>query len=223
MTTKAEPARQERPFVIGVAGGSGSGKTTITRAVALELGASGCVIEQDCYYRDLAHVPIDARARVNFDHPEALEIPLLVAHVDALRAWTAVHKPLYDFEHHVRATATERVEPRPVVLVEGILVLADEALRQRLDLKIFVDTDPDIRLMRRIRRDMEHRGRDFSQIRRQYYETVRPMHLAFVEPSKRFADVIIPEGGENRVALDFILGRLREFVRGFTPPEASAG
>ncbi|MCC6527748.1 MAG: uridine kinase [Polyangiaceae bacterium] len=222
MSEPREPATSPRPFVIGVAGGSGSGKTTIARALAAALGDSALSIEQDCYYRDLSHLPFDARVRVNFDHPDALELPLLVAHLEALCAWQPIQRPRYDFEHHVREPVTERLEPRPVVLVEGILVLADEGLRRRFDLKIYVDTDADIRLMRRIRRDMEHRGREFTQIRRQYYETVRPMHLAFVEPSKRFADVIIPEGGQNPVALDLILGKLREFLRTF-PADAAAG
>jgi uridine kinase len=204
----------KRPLVIGVAGGSGSGKTTIARALAAALGADSVVaIEQDSYYRDLAHLPFEERARVNFDHPDAIEVPLLLEHVDALIAGRTVHKPRYDFEHHVRAGDRDVMHPRPVLLLEGILVLHEEEVRKRIDLKLFVDTAADIRLMRRIRRDLEQRGRTFAQIRRQYYESVRPMHLAFVEPSKHWADVIIPEGGQNRVALDFILGRAREFIR----------
>jgi len=201
-------------MVIGVAGGSGSGKTTIARALAEKLGKECLVaIEQDSYYRDLAHLPLEERARVNFDHPDAIEMELLMAHVDALCEGRAVRKPRYDFEHHLRSAEVDVLEPRPVVLVEGILVLGDEELRKRFDLKLFVDTAADIRLMRRIRRDLEQRGRTFAQIRRQYYDSVRPMHLAFVEPSKHWADVIIPEGGHNRVALDLILGRVREFIR----------
>jgi uridine kinase len=202
------------PLVIGIAGGSGSGKTTIARALAAALGADSVVaIEQDSYYRDLAHLPFEERARVNFDHPDSIELPLLIEHIDALIAGQTVHKPRYDFEHHVRAADKDVLQPRPVLLIEGILVLHEEELRQRLNLKLFVDTAADIRLMRRIRRDLEQRGRTFGQIRRQYYESVRPMHMAFVEPSKHWADVIIPEGGQNRVALDFILGRVREFIR----------
>ncbi len=204
----------KRPFVVGVAGGSGSGKTTITRALAAALGPDQIVlIEQDCYYRDLAHLTYDERTKVNFDHPDALELELLLDHLDGLVDGKAIDKPRYDFENHVRSPDSDRVEPQPVLLIEGILVLADKRVRQRMDLKIFVDTDSDIRVIRRIRRDLEHRGRTFDQIRRQYYDTVRPMHIAFVEPSKRHADVIIPEGGHNRVALDLILGRIREFIR----------
>lgn len=214
MTADAAATTFKRPMVIGVAGGSGSGKTTVARKLAEDLGPQVVVaIEQDCYYRDLQHLPFEQRAQVNFDHPDAIEMSLLIAHVDQLCAGQRVHKPCYDFEHHLRAVETELLEPRPVVLVEGILVLADEELRKRFDLKLFVDTASDIRLMRRIRRDLEHRGRNFAQIRRQYYDTVRPMHLAFVEPSKHWADVIIPEGGHNRVALELICGRVREFLR----------
>ena len=198
------------PFVLGIAGGSGSGKTTISRSVlaALAPGVS-VLIEQDHYYRAQSHRPLEERERVNYDHPDALEMDLLCEHLDALRAGLPVTRPTYDFAVHDRAPEGVRVEPAAVVIVEGILVLADERLRARLDAKVYVDTDADIRLMRRIRRDLEHRGRTFAQIRKQYYESVRPMHLAFVEPSKRFADVIVPEGGQNRVALELLLGLVR--------------
>jgi uridine kinase len=203
-----------RPFVVGIAGGSGSGKTTIAQKLATTLGDEHVVlIEQDCYYRDLSRLSFEERTRVNFDHPESLELELLVEHLDALRALTAIDKPRYDFENHLRSLESDRIEPRPIVVVEGILVLADDRLRERMDLKLFVDTDADIRVMRRIRRDLEQRGRSFAQVRSQYYQSVRPMHLAFVEPSKRHADIIIPEGGQNRVALDVILGRIRELLR----------
>lgn len=202
------------PFVIGIAGGSGSGKTTIARTLAESHGPEQVVlIEQDSYYRDQAALPPEERARVNYDHPDALELPLLRRHVDELVAGRPIDKPRYDFERHVRRRETDRLEPRPIIIIEGILVLADGPLRERMSLKVFVDTDPDIRVIRRIRRDLEDRGRSFEQVRRQYYDTVRPMHLAFVEPSKRHADVIIPEGGQNRVALELILGRTREVLR----------
>ncbi len=201
-------------LVVGVAGGSGSGKTTIARALSDALSPEHvALIEQDCYYRDQSHRSLEQRAKVNFDHPDAIDMALLAMHIDSLRAGNAIDKPRYDFERHTRDPVTERVEPRAVILVEGILVLADEALRQRMHLKLFVDTDPDIRVFRRIRRDLAHRGRTFEQVREQYYETVRPMHIAFVEPSKRHADVIIPEGGQNRMALDMILGGIREHIR----------
>jgi uridine kinase len=204
----------ENRFVVGVAGGSGSGKTTVARALAQALSAdSVAVIEQDCYYRDQSHKTKEERAAVNFDHPDSLDLELLASHIDSLRAGHTIEKPRYDFERHVREPVTDFVEPRPIILVEGILVLADERLRKRIHLKLFVDTDPDIRVLRRIRRDIEHRGRTFEQVRHQYYDTVRPMHIAFVEPSKRHADMIIPEGGQNRVALDMILGGIRERLR----------
>jgi uridine kinase len=198
------------PFVLGIAGGSGSGKTTIARSVleALPRG-TGILIEQDHYYRAQPHRPLEERERVNYDHPDALEMDLLIAHLDELRLGRPITRPTYDFGVHDRAPEGLRIEPAPVVMVEGILVLADERLRARFDAKVYVDTDADIRLMRRVRRDLEHRGRTFAQIRKQYYETVRPMHLAFVEPSKRFADVIVPEGGQNRVALELLLGLVR--------------
>ncbi|HEY1957657.1 MAG TPA: uridine kinase [Polyangiaceae bacterium] len=198
------------PLFLGIAGGSGSGKTTIARAIfdAVPPG-EGVLIEQDHYYRKQSHLSYAERERVNYDHPDALEIELLCEHLDALRRGEAIERPTYDFSVHDRAPEPLHVPPARVIVVEGILVLADDRLRERLDVKIYVDTDPDIRLMRRIRRDLEHRGRTFQQVRKQYYETVRPMHLAFVEPSKRFADVIVPEGGENRVALELISSLVR--------------
>ncbi len=213
-----------RPFVVGVAGGSGSGKTTIARSLTDALGPmSVALIEQDCYYRDISGLEFEERARVNFDHPDAIEMELLIEHVDRLCEGQMIEKPRYDFEQHLRAPENDVVRPRPVLLVEGILVLYDAELRDRMDLKLYVDTAPDIRLMRRIRRDLEQRGRDFGQVREQYHATVRPMHLAFVEPSKEHADVIIPEGGQNPVALDLLLGRIREVIRGYRGPGAVSG
>jgi uridine kinase len=202
------------PFVLGIAGGSGSGKSTIAHAILDALApGGGILLEQDHYYRPQSHLSShlspEARAQVNYDHPDALEVDMLLGHVDELRAGRSVERPTYDFSTHDRAPRGMRIEPAPVIVVEGILVLAEPRLRQRFDAKLFVDTDADIRLMRRIRRDLEHRGRSFAQIRKQYYESVRPMHLAFVEPSKRFADIIVPEGGQNLVALDLILSHLR--------------
>jgi uridine kinase len=170
----------------------------------------GILLQQDHYYRSQSHLPLAERASVNYDHPDALELDLLTTHVDQLLLGLPIERPTYDFATHDRAQTGVLLQPAPVIVVEGILVLADEALRSRFEVKLFIDTDADIRLMRRVRRDLEHRGRTFAQIRKQYYESVRPMHLAFVEPSKRFADVIIPEGGQNRVALDFLLSFVRQ-------------
>ena len=201
-------------FVIGIAGGTGSGKTTIARAIAKSLPQEHVVmLEHDWYYRDRPDLAPEQRAQLNFDHPDSLETSLLVEHVRALKEGSAVEVPGYDFVTHSRKKETTRVGPKPVVIVEGILVFADQPLRDLMNVKIFVDTDADIRLMRRIRRDIEQRGRTFQSIREQYYKTVRPMHLAFVEPSKRWADVLIPEGGNNAVALDLVTSRMREVIR----------
>ena len=196
-------------FVLGIGGGTGSGKTTVAERLVERLpGHAVVVIDHDAYYRDRSRLPAQERSLLNYDHPDAIETEMLVAHLTALRAGHSVELPQYDFREHVRRRDTRRVEPASVVIVEGILVLADERLRGQIDLKLFVDTDADIRLLRRLQRDIEQRGRSFAQVREQYAATVRPMHLAFVEPSKRFADLIIPEGGENRPALDAIVGRL---------------
>jgi uridine kinase len=209
---ESPPSSQRRPpLVLGIAGGSGSGKSTIARAILDALPAGrGVLLQQDNYYRPQTHLPPPERERVNYDHPDALELDLLTGHLDALRTGSPILRPTYDFTVHDRSKDGVRIEPAPVIVVEGILVLADDRLRSRFEVKLYVDTDADIRLMRRVRRDLEHRGRSFAQIRKQYYETVRPMHLAFVEPSKRFADIIIPEGGQNRVALDFLLSFVRQ-------------
>ncbi|MBS2017247.1 MAG: uridine kinase [Deltaproteobacteria bacterium] len=211
MESSSPKPGKKPPLVLGIAGGSGSGKSTIARAIleALPEG-QGILLQQDHYYRSQAHLPPADRASVNYDHPDALELDLLTTHVDALRVGQPITRPTYDFTLHDRLKEGVRIQPAPVIVVEGILVLADDRLRSRFEVKLFVDTDADIRLMRRVRRDLEHRGRTFAQVRKQYYESVRPMHLAFVEPSKRFADVIIPEGGQNRVALDFLLSFVRQ-------------
>jgi len=197
------------PLVIGIAGGSGSGKTSVARALHRALPGEHCVIiDHDAYYGDLAHLPFEERVKVNFDHPDALDNALLCEHLDALRAGRTIDKPDYDFTTHTRRTTTQPITPRTVIIVEGILVLAHPGIRQRLDIKVFVETDADVRLMRRMRRDMDERGRTFDEIRDQYYRTVRPMHLQFVEPSRRFADLVIPEGGENRVAIGLVVRSL---------------
>ncbi len=201
-------------LVIGIAGGTGSGKTTIARRIRDSLPDEHVdLFEHDSYYRDRTDLTYDERCGLNFDHPSSLETSLMVEHIRTLRDGTAVDVPIYDYTSHRRKPETRRVEPREVLIVEGILVLADRDLRDLMDIKIFVDTDADIRLIRRIRRDIEQRGRSFDQIREQYYETVRPMHLQFVEPSKRWADLIIPEGGNNAVALDILIAKIQAVVR----------
>ncbi|MDW8246926.1 MAG: uridine kinase [Sandaracinaceae bacterium] len=201
-----------RPYVIGVAGGSGSGKSTIAKKIAEACGPDVCIIEQDAYYRDRPDLSFEERCNLNFDHPDAIETELLVAHIQALKRGESIQVPIYDFINHKRSQKTRLVQPAPIIVVEGILLFVEPQLRAEFDLKLFIDTDPDIRVFRRIRRDMEKRGRTFEAIRKQYYETVRPMHLQFVEPSKRWADVIIPEGGHNTVALDLVLTKIRAEV-----------
>ncbi len=199
--------------IVGIAGGSGSGKTTIARKISEALPPEGvAIIEHDAYYRDRQDLSFDERCQLNFDHPESLETELLVEHIIALKAGRKVDVPVYDFKTHRRTDEPRALEAKPVVIVEGILVLVDARLRAELDIKIFVDTDPDIRIFRRIRRDIEQRGRTFESVREQYYRHVRPMHLQFVEPSKRRADLIIPEGGDNRVALDLVISKLRQLI-----------
>ena len=203
-----------RPYVVGIAGGTGSGKTTLAQKLADAMPAGRCaLIEHDAYYHDLSHLPPDQRAGVNFDHPSALDSGLLVDQLRQLRDGTPVEVPIYDFATHTRRRDTRTVRAARVIIVEGILVFTEPALRDQMDIKIFVDTDPDIRLMRRIRRDLEERGRTFQSVRDQYYATVRPMHLEYVEPTKRWADLILPEGGENRVAVEILLGRLWRVVQ----------
>jgi uridine kinase len=205
-----------RPLVVGIAGGTGSGKTTVANKLAAAMPAGRCVtIEHDAYYRDQQHLSFEERTQVNYDHPASLESLLLATHLRDLRAGSAVDVPIYDFATHTRRLETRRVEPAPLIIVEGILVFAEAALREQMDIKIFVDTDPDIRLIRRIRRDLEMRGRTFQSVRDQYYATVRPMHIEYVEPTKRWADLIVPEGGDNHVALDVLLGRLGRIAFGF--------
>ena len=203
-----------RPGVaLGVAGGTGSGKPTVANAI---LGAVGheriSFLAQDSYYRDIEWDSDEQLLAHNFDHPDALDHDLLFEHLRALKSGEDVQVPVYDFVAHRRTAATTLVEARPVILLEGILILASSRLRKLLDFKIFVDTDADVRLMRRIRRDMSERGRELQDVLRQYSTTVRPMHLEFVEPSKRYSDVIVPEGGENRVALEMVIARIEQLL-----------
>jgi uridine kinase len=202
------------PFVIGVAGGTGSGKTTVIAAIAKRIGLERItLVSHDWYYRDFADLPKDVLDRKNFDHPESLETDLMIRHLRALKQGAAAEAPVYDFRVHRRTAETRRLEPRKVILVEGILIYAEPELRRIFDVKIFVDTDADIRLIRRIKRDIAERSRTLDSVVAQYEATVRPMHLEFVEPSKRWADLIVPEGGENTVALEFLFARLEELLR----------
>jgi uridine kinase len=203
----------ETPVIIGIAGGTGSGKTTVARAIYDRVG-SGRIewISHDSYYRSFDGLSTAERHKINFDHPDSLETELLIRHLDVLAKGSSVEVPLYDFATHERRTETQRVEPKRVIIVEGILVLAEAELRKRIDIKLFVDTPADIRFVRRLTRDIQTRGRSLDSVVQQYLTTVRPMHEEFVEPSKRYADLIIPEGGENQVALDAIIARVERLV-----------
>lgn len=204
-----------RPLIIGIAGGSGSGKSTVARRVAESLdGAQVAFIDMDAYYRDHRHLPLAERRLINWDHPDAFDTSLLAEHLAALSRGEAIDKPVYDFVEHLRAPRTVRVEPADVIVIDGILLLVDERVRDACDVKVFVDADADIRLIRRLRRDMEVRGRPLDEILDQYITTVQPMHLQFVEPSKRYADIIIPRGGENSVATDLLLASIARRLTG---------
>ncbi|HVE69858.1 MAG TPA: uridine kinase [Thermoanaerobaculia bacterium] len=202
-----------KPVIIGIAGGTGSGKTTVARAIYDRVGKDRIEwISHDSYYRNFEGLNPHERHHINFDHPDALETELLARHLDVLAKGSAVEVPIYDFTTHSRKDETQRVEPRRVIIVEGILVLGEPELRKRIDIKLFVDTPPDIRFMRRLVRDIKTRGRSMESVIEQYTTTVRPMHEEFVEPSKRYADLIIPEGGENLVAIDAIIARVEGLV-----------
>ena len=202
-----------RPIIIGVAGGTGSGKTTVTEQILTLVGKERIAfIPHDAYYRDLVHLPQDLRQQVNFDHPDSLETDLLVEHLKLWREGRAIKVPVYDFTTHTRTLQTHRVESQQVAIVEGILVFSEPKLRELFDVKLYVDTDADIRFIRRLRRDIAERGRTMASVVEQYLGTVRPMHLEFVEPSKRYADVIIPEGGYNQVAMDMVVARIERLL-----------
>lgn len=205
------------PLIIGVAGGSGSGKTTVVKHIINAIGEDNIVvIQHDSYYRDLKHIPFEERTKQNFDHPSALETELMIRHINALSEGYSVEVPIYDFAKHIRKDETQTVYPRKIILVDGILIFSEKQLRKSMDIKIFVDTDDDIRLLRRINRDIIERDRSLQSVLSQYEKFVRPMHLEFVEPSKRYADIIIPHGGENQVALEMvnalITGKLQDFA-----------
>ena len=200
-------------ITIGIAGGTGSGKTTITRRILDEFGGDVSVLYHDNYYKRHDDIPFAERKKLNYDHPNAFDTPLLVQHLDALRAGQPVACPTYDYTVHNRAAETITVVPTKVIIVEGILIFQNPTLREMLDIKIFVETDADVRILRRCLRDVEERGRTLQSVVDQYLTTVKPMHEMFVEPSKRYADIIIPEGGHNQVALDFVMERIRAYVK----------
>ena len=204
---------QDTPLVIGIAGGSGSGKTTVALEILQRVGRDRIsFIQHDSYYKDLTGLPPAQRDQVNFDHPNSLESELLISHIEQLKRGQAIEVPIYDFSTDSRTDKSFQVNPRRVIVVEGILIFVDPALRALFDVKIFVDTDPDVRLIRRLQRDITERSRTVESVIHQYQSTVRPMHLEFVEPSKRYADVIIPEGGFNRAAMDMVVARIESLL-----------
>lgn len=197
-------------MVIGICGGTGSGKTTVANTILETVDREGvALLQQDHYYKELAHLPVEERARQNFDHPDSIDMELFVHHLHELKCGRAIERPVYDFTIHTRSRHSVRLEPKPVVIVEGILIFDNKPLRDLMDIKIFVDTDVDLRFIRRLRRDLTERARTVESVIHQYLNTVRPMHLEFVEPSKRYADVIIPEGGFNTVGIDLLIEKIR--------------
>lgn len=202
-----------KPIIIGVAGGTASGKTTVSQKILRAVGPNRLAyIEHDAYYRDLSHLPLAQRRELNFDHPDALENELLISHLDALLRDETVNIPVYDFAQYIRAAELHPVKPKRVILVEGILIFADKQLRDMMDIKIYVDTAADLRFIRRLKRDLAERGRTIEMVIEQYLQTVRPMHLEFVEPSKRYADVIIPRGGRNITAIDMVVAQVQTML-----------
>lgn len=205
--------KTNRPIVIGVTGGSGSGKTSVSRAIFNHFpNHSIMMLEQDSYYKDQSHLKFEERLATNYDHPFAFDTNLLIAHVQQLLAYQTIEKPIYDYVHHTRSTQTMMQEPKEVIILEGILILDDPTLRELMDIKLYVDTDDDIRIIRRIKRDMEERGRTLDSIITQYLTVVKPMYHQFIEPTKRYADIIIPEGGENHVAIDLITTKIKSIL-----------
>lgn len=201
--------KPNKPIVFGVAGGTASGKTTVASAILESVGAAQVAyLPHDAYYRDMKHLPFEERAQLNYDHPESLETELLIEHIHTLLNGQPVQVPIYDFTDHRRTEKIRLVEPAPIILIDGILIFTHPDLRNMMDIKIYVDTDSDVRFIRRMQRDMRERGRSLDSIVKQYLETVRLMHLEFVEPSKRYADVIVPHGGLNKVAMDMVVARL---------------
>ena len=208
------PAANRRGILIGIAGGTGAGKTLVAQSISEDLGSEEVlIVEQDSYYKDLRNIPLGEREMRNFDHPDAFDRDLLRTQLESLLGGAEVDMPIYEMRTHTRSPQTVRVKPRRVMILDGILILDDAAVRQLMDIKLYVDADPDIRFIRRLKRDLTERGRTLDQVIRQYESTVRPMHLQFVEPSKRYADLVIPEGGYNVVAIDLIKTKIRALLR----------
>lgn len=203
----------KKPVIIGVSGGSGSGKTSVTKAIYNNFkGHSILILEQDSYYKDQSDVPFEERLKTNYDHPLAFDNDLLIEHLKKLLNYEPIEKPVYDYTIHTRSNETIHVEPKNVIILEGILVLEDERLRNLMDIKLFVDTDPDLRFIRRLTRDIKERGRTLESVVEQYIQVVRPMHNQFIEPTKRYADIIIPEGGQNHVAIDLMVTKIQTIL-----------
>lgn len=202
------------PIILGVGGGSGSGKTTVVNKIVEAIGRENILLlEHDSYYRDLSHIPFEERKKQNFDHPSSLETELLIRHLDALKNGYKIDIPVYDFVNHIRSEKTISASPKNIILLDGILIFSEINLRKKMDIKLFVDTDDDVRLLRRLKRDINERGRDFDGVLDQYERYVRPMHLEFVEPSKRYADIIIPLGGENIIALEMVIALINDKLK----------
>lgn len=198
---------------IGIAGGTGSGKTTVAHNIKEKIGEDILILDMDSYYKDNSHIPFEERLKINYDHPDAFDISLLKSHIEALLRGETIKKPIYSFIEYTRLKDYEEIKPKRIIILEGIFALFFEDLRKLMDIKIYVDTDADIRLIRRLLRDIKERGRTIDSVIKQYNEVVRPMHIQFVEPTKRFADIIIPEGGFNIVAVDIVVSRIKEFFR----------
>lgn len=203
----------KKPILIGITGGSGSGKSTIAKEIFQTFGGDHiAMVQQDAYYKDQTHLSMEERTETNYDHPNAFDNALLVEHLKELIKGNAIKKPIYDFTVHNRSEETVTVEPKDIIIVEGILILEDERIRDLLDIKVFVDTDADVRIIRRMIRDIEERGRTIQSVVDQYLSVVRPMHFQFTEPSKRFADIIVPEGGHNKVAIDILVSKIKDIL-----------